>query len=281
MTMRRSLSRSLRRFLCAETLLFGLLLLGAVPVQSTFGQAPCTPPESMKTRFQDKPDAAAYTDLGVWFADQKQYDCAANAFATSMQMAPDQKDVAHVAFMFGVSLYFSGDAKDAITSLQEAEQLGYRDIKLHIILATILDSSHSTKDAEEEWRAALEFDPELSTALDALSTELLAEKDFQGTIALLAVPRLLGQRTPRQSLNLGAAYASTGQLEKAATVLRDGLNTTPDSVAIANQLGRILVELNRKDEAVTVLELAVAQHPEDPEAKANLAKVRDALGAGK
>jgi hypothetical protein len=43
----------------------------------------------------------------------------------------------------------------------------------------------------------------------------------------------------------------------------------------------VLVELNRKDEAVTVLELAVAQHPEDEEAKANLAKARDALGSGK
>jgi Flp pilus assembly protein TadD len=196
-------------------------------------------------------------------------------------MDPNQKDLAHVAFMLGVSLYFQGDAKEAIPALQEAEQLGYKDNKLHVILATALDGEHSTKEAEDEWRAALDVDPELSSALDALSNDLLLDRDFKGVIAALEVPRLLGQRTARQSLNLGAAYASTGQLEKAAAVLRDGLNTSPDSVAIANQLARVLVELNRKDEAVTVLELAVAQHPEDEEAKANLAKARDALGSGK
>jgi len=183
--------------------------------------------------------------------------------------------------MLGVSLYFQGDAKEAIPALQEAEQLGYKDNKLHIILATALDGEHSTKEAEDEWRAALDVDPELSTALDALSSDLLLEKDFKDAIAALEVPRLLGQRTARQSLNLGAAYASTGQLEKAAAALRDGLNTTPDSAAIANQLARVLVELNRKDEAVTVLQLAVTQHPDDAEAKANLAKARDSLGLGK
>lgn len=258
-----------------------LVWLLAAGVPHLVAQAACTPPDEMKARFNDKPDAAAYTDLGVWFADQKNYACATDAFATSLQMDPNQKDLPHVAFMLGVSLYFQNDAKDAIAALQQAEQLGYKDNKLHVILATALDGTHSTKEAEAEWRAALDVDPELSTALDALSIDLLQDQDFQGVTAALEVPRLLGQRTARQSLNLGAAYASTGQLEKAAAVLRDGLNTTPDSIAIANQLARVLVELNRKDEAVTVLELAAAQHPDDPEAKANLAKARDALRSGK
>jgi len=261
------------------TVILGGLLFASLPMLR--GQAACTPPDEMKARFKDKPDAAAYTDLGVWFADRQKYECATEAFATSLQMEPNQKDLAHVAFMLGVSLYFQGDAKEAIAALQQAEQLGYKDNKLHVVLATALDGEHSRKEAEDEWRESLDVDPELSTALDALSNDLLLDKDFKGVIAALEVPRLLGQRTARQSLNLGAAYASTGQMEKAAAVLRDGLNTTPDSAAIANQLARVLVELNRKDEAVTVLELAVAQHPEDAEAKANLAKARDALGAGK
>src|SRR4051794_25259404 len=62
----------------------------------------CVPPDSMKPRLQGKPGAAALTDLGVWFAEQKNYACAANAFASSLQTDPNQKDVAHTAFMFGV-----------------------------------------------------------------------------------------------------------------------------------------------------------------------------------
>jgi len=220
----------------------------------------------MRPRLQGKPDAAALSDLGVWFAEQKNYACAANAFATSLQTEPNQKDVANVAFMFGVSLYFSGDAKEAIPALQEAEKLGYNDIKIHLILAEALDASHAVSDAEAEWRAALEIDPEYSAALDSLSSDLIADSNFKGTIELLESPRLLGQRTAQQSLNLGLAYAGTAKLDEAARVLRDGLNTTPDSIPLANELADILTKLNRKEEAAAVLELARARHATDPEA---------------
>jgi len=283
---------------------------GALP-----GQAPCTPPDSMKATIKDNPNAAAYTDLGVWYADQKQYSCAADAFATSLQMDPNQKGAGHVAFMFGVSLYFSGNAKDGITALQEAEQVGYNSLELHIVLAGALQATHSTKEAEDEWRSAIAFDPESTTALDALSNDLIGDKDFAGTITLLDVSRLVGQRSPQQCLNLGAAYAATGKLDEAARVLRDGLNTTPDSIELADRLARVLVQLDRKDEAAVVLELSVEEHPEDarthealgvvlaqmkdmvrakehferaialgdnsPEANANLAKAIAALGSGK
>jgi Flp pilus assembly protein TadD len=256
------------------SLLAGLALLSTASLLSALGQSQCAPPESTKARLENKPDADAYKDLGVWFADQKQYTCAADAFATSMQLAPDQKDAPHVIFMLGASLYLSGDATEAVTALQQAEQLGFRDIKLHVVLASALDSLHSTSEAEKEWRAALEFDPELSSALDALSNDLLHDNDFAGTIALLEVPRLLGQRTPQQSLNLAAAYAGTGRIDEAARVLRDGLNTSPDSLPLANQLAKTLVQLNRKDEAIAVLELAIARHPDDPDLKTFLATVR-------
>ena len=276
--MRPSLSGSLPLTVRIAALLTVLLALGPGLAQA---QTPCAPPDQMKAQFADKPNAAAYNDLGVWFAGQKQYACAADAFATSLQMDPGQKDLPHIAFMFGVALYFSGNQKDSIGALQEAEQLGYRDIKLHIILATALDAAHEIKEAENEWREALKFDPELSTALDALSNELLADADFKGIIATLEQPRLLGQRTPQQSLNLAAAYAGVGSEEKAAGVLRDGLNTTPDSLALANKLAETLVQLKRPEEALTVLQLAVEQHPGDAQTATHLANVIAALGNGK
>jgi tetratricopeptide (TPR) repeat protein len=224
----------------------------------------CVPPESMKPRLQGKPNAQTLTDLGVWFAEQKNYACAANAFATSLQTEPNQKDVAHIAFMFGVSLYFSGDAKEGIAALQEAEKLGYNDIKLHLILAEALDAAHDTAGAETQWRAALEIDPEYSEALDNLSTDLIADGNFNGTIEVLEIPRLLSQRTAQQSLNLGLAYAKLNKLDEAVRVLRDGLNTTPDSLALANELADVLVRMNRREEAAVVLEVARARQASEP-----------------
>jgi Flp pilus assembly protein TadD len=223
----------------------------------------CTPPESMKAKLQDKPSAAVFNELGVWFAEKEQYACAANAFATSLQKDPEQPDAAHVVFMFGVSLYFSGDTKEAIAALQQAEQLGSNDLKIHTILATALDSTHETAGAASEWRAALAFDPESSTALDSLSNDLLLANDFQGTIEALETPRLLGQRTEQQSANLAAAYTKTGKPDEAARVLREGLNTSPDSLSLVHQLAEVLVQLGRLDETATALELALARHPDD------------------
>jgi Flp pilus assembly protein TadD len=246
-----------------------------------FSQAPCKPPESMKSQLQGKPTTDTLNELGGWFGEHKQFDCAANVFAASLQAEPDQKNAPHVAFMFAVSLDLAGDLKEAIPALQAAEQLGYRDIKLHVILAEALDATHATKDAEEEWRQALEFDPELSSALDALSDDLLLDNDYAGAIAALEVPRLVGQRTPQQSLNLATAYVATGRLDEAARVLRDGLNTSPDSLDMAKRLSSVLIQLHRADQAVALLELTVAKHPEDPEAKADLAKAQAMVGGVK
>jgi tetratricopeptide (TPR) repeat protein len=213
----------------------------------------------MKSRFAGKPDPAAFNDLGVWFAEQKNYACSAQAFATSLQMDPQQKEMPHLAFMFGASLYLSGDTSEAIAALREAEKFRYRDIKLHLLLAQALDSTRATADAEAEWRAALEIDPEYSDALDQLSNDLVATNDWVSVIALLDVPRLAPQRTAQQCQNLGQAYAQQGNLDKAVMVLRDGLNTYPDSLPIAQQLADALTRSGKKDEADAVLQLARAR----------------------
>lgn len=240
-------------------------LVGAVCWAALFGftlqglsqsSASCTPPDEMKAKLQGTPTVDAYNDLGVWFAKREKYNCAADAFGSSLQLDTNQPNVKKVIFMFGVSLYFTGETRDAIASLQQAEQLGYREIKIHVILASALDSIHSTIEAEKEWRATLDMDPEYTQALDALSDDLIGTGDYPGAINLLERPRLLGQRTPKQSMNLGLAYAKTDKLDEAVRVLRDGLNTNPGSLELANQLAGVLRQLGRNEEADTVVKLA-------------------------
>ena len=223
----------------------------------------CAPPDSIKATLDKNPSAQALTDLGVWFADQKQYACAAKAFANSLGQQPDQPDAGHVYFMFGSSLFLSGDAKRAVVVLQEAERHGFLEAKLHLMLAAASDQLSWTGKAEVEWRAELALDSESSEALDGLSNDLLLDKDYAGTIALLENPAIRAQRTPTQSLNLARAYTQTAKLDEAAKVLRDGLNTSPDSLSLANELADLLMELGRPQEAAAVLDLALVQHPGD------------------
>jgi len=235
----------------ALTAMAWMLLVGAGWAQSS-----CIPPDSMKAKLTGEPDASALNELGVWFGEQQKYDCAARAFASSLQMDSHQKDFAHVAFEFGASLYLSGDASEAISALQEAEKFGYNDIKLHLVLAQALDSTRAAHDAEVEWRAALEIDPEYSDALDSLSNDLIAGGNYKGAVELLDNPRVAPQRTVQQAMNLAEAYARLNRLKDGENVLQDAVNTYPDSMPLAQQLATILTNLGRKDEAEAVLAIA-------------------------
>ena len=226
----------------------------------------CVPPESMKSSLEEKPDVSALNDLGVYFGEQKDYTCAASTFASSLQMDPQQKGFAHVAFMFGASLYLSGSTKEAIVALQEAEKFGYNEIKLHLILAQALDATHATADAETEWRAALEIDPEYPDALDNLSSDLIGDGNYGAVIQLLDTPRVAPLRNEQQDANLALAYARAGKLDDSERVLRDSVNTYPDSAPLSEQLANVLTELGRKEEAAAVLLIAHDRQVKDTEA---------------
>jgi len=229
----------------------------------------CIPPDSMKEKLKNNPTADVYRDLGIWYGTQEQYVCASEAFATSLRMDPGQKQGGNIDFMYGESLYFSGDVKGAIAELSKAERSDFQNATLHLMLAAAYDQMQWTGSAESEWRAALALDKECSEALDGLSNDLIANNDYAATIELLENPIVIGQRTSVQSLNLGVAYDKMAKQEEAARVLRDGLSTSPGSLPLANKLSEILVELGRPQEASSVRTLALAQHPGDPDPSLN------------
>ncbi len=256
----------------------GLVLLLWLALSSLSGAESCMAPESMRSSLQGHPTAETFADLGIWFGEQKKYACAADAFAASLSIQPK---AANVAFMFGASLYLSGNAKDAITALQMSEELEPRNPKLHPVLAAAFDELHQTKNAEAEWQATLTIDPESSDALDALSRDLTLDGDYSETIALLENPIIRGQRTAVQSLNLGLAYARSAKREDSVKILRDGLNTSPDSVALANELADILGQIGRPEEASSVLSLALIVHPGDVDTEVHLLRTLVAVRSEK
>ena len=220
----------------------------------------------MKAKLAGTPSSATLNDLGVWFAEHNQYACAGDAFATSLQTDPKQVDFRHVIFMFGASLYYSGDMKEAAPALAEAERVGYRDAKLYTLLASALDAQKDTEKAEAEWKEALDFDPESTTILDALSDDMIARREYDEAVKLLEQRRLGALRSPQQIRNLSTALVQLGKAEEAAPILEDGLNTYPDSQEIAQQLSSVLTMLHRDEEAAMVRKLAEVQREAAPEA---------------
>jgi Flp pilus assembly protein TadD len=238
---------------CFASILFWL-------IAGSLAHSSCTAPASMKARLAGRPSAETYGDLGTWFADRKQFTCAALAFAAAVKLQPDSPSL---TYMWGLSLYSAGDVQEALDPLRQAGQLAAADARPHLVLGSALDQINQTAGAEAEWRAALAIDSGSTEALDRLSRDLVKDKEYAAVIALLEQPSHRNQLTPLQSVNLGMAYARTLQLNEASSVLHEGLKAAPDSLPLADELAVVLVLLDRLDEADTVLTAALAQHPGD------------------
>ena len=214
----------------------------------------------MRAEVEAKPSAETYANLGAWFGNQKQFGCAAEAFASAAKMQPESESY---QYMWGLSLYSASRAAEAEEPLRTAARLNPSDVRPHLALGAALDNLKQTAAAETEWRAALAIDPDSETALDALSQDLIDDKDYVGVMTLLGKPAETRVRSPLQSLNLGTAYASLVMLNDASKVLREGLNTSPDSLPLAVELALVLKLLSRDGEAYAVLDLALQHHPGD------------------
>lgn len=230
------------------------------PVLSSAAFPSCIAPPKMRADIQVRPSAEIYANLGAWFGNQKQFGCAAEAFATAARMQPDS---ASNQYMWGLSLFSAGHAAEAEGPLHAAARLNPSDVRPHLALGAALERLKQTAQAKTEWHAALAIDPDSETALDALSQDLIGDKDYAAVVTLLRMPAQTRVRSAMQSLNLGIAYAGMARLDDAAKVLREGLNTAPDSIPLADELALVLMLLSKVDEAYSVLDLALQRHSRD------------------
>jgi tetratricopeptide (TPR) repeat protein len=220
----------------------------------------CSASAALDWKVQAHPSAETYTERGTWFEDHHQFGCAAEDFQKAFQLNPDS---ARLAYLWGHSLYVSGNTADAIHSLQESVRLDPKVLKPHLLLGAALDQANRTMDAEIEWRAALALAPESAPALGALSRDLLAEKNYSAEIALLGPRSHAAPLTPELTLDLATAYGQTGKLDDADEILRSALRTHPTSLPLAETLAATLVLQARRQEATAVLETAIKNHPAD------------------
>src|SRR5580704_4994258 len=96
--------------------------------------APCTKPPSIAARLQSHPDPQAWIDLGNWFGEHSQIDCAQKAFRSGLRLAPDS---AQLNYLLGFSLYESHDFAPAIPPLQRSIKADPSVLKPHLLLASI------------------------------------------------------------------------------------------------------------------------------------------------
>jgi len=214
----------------------------------------CDGPPALRTKIQTHPDAATLTELGMWFGDHQQYDCAIEAFRSALKLDTES---ARLNYLLGLTLFSSGHAGDAAAPLQESVRLAPDNLRAHLILGATLAQLHKNDDAKAEWAEALKIDPHSSEAIDFLSRMQVAEGDYGAAIALLRDAKL----DEDLSLRLSYAYDKSGNLDKAEEVVKAGLRAKPASLPLAGTLETILVKKSMFQDAIRVAAKSAQLHP--------------------
>ena len=220
----------------------------------------CTPPPTLEAKLHAQPSADTYAEVGMWYGDHGQYDCAVRAYQSALERKPQS---AELLYLLGLNLLRKGDFRGAVEPLQQSIGIKPEVLKPHLLLATAFEELHQPLEARTEWMAAVKIDPHSDIALDGVSKNLLATKDYDAVIGLLG-PQPKGANL---ILDLAAAYKGGGLAEQAIEVLKKGLETNPTSRPITRALINELALQARYQEASKLSEKFVQQYPRDLEAK--------------
>ncbi len=219
----------------------------------------CTPPKALETKLAH-PDADVYAELGTWFGDHKQFDCAIDAFQNALKIEPGS---AKLYYLLGLTFYASGHPQEALKPLGQSIYLMPEVLKPHLLLAASLDQLRRHQEAISEWQAALRIDHLSPEALHGVSNSLMAVGDYSSAIEVLSD----APRTETLTLDLALAYGKANQLDKASEVLTKSLQKNPSSLPLTSAMVTVLVRQVHYQEAVHLAEKSARLHPGNVEAQ--------------
>ncbi|HEY6434182.1 MAG TPA: tetratricopeptide repeat protein [Acetobacteraceae bacterium] len=172
--------------------------------------------------------------------------------------------------LLGVICTERNEPEQALAWLIRAEREEAHSARLQYHIGNALLALERHADAEAHFRAAVALDPELVDAYNNLGTALRAQG--QEDAAEACYHRIVALRPdyPAAHYNLGLAQAKRGDLDAAVVSFRTALgcrvaDAPPERLAdVHDSLARVLIELERCDEALAICRARQALRPDDP-----------------
>jgi tetratricopeptide (TPR) repeat protein len=229
-------------------------VLAATPL--IFG---CTAPKALADKAQLHPDGDVYAEIGNWFGDHKQYDCAIESYQKGLKLEPGS---AKLYYLVGLTFYASGHPDQAAQPLAKSIYLMPDVLKPHLLLGASLDQLGRHKEAVSEWESALRIDKKSVEAFDGLSRSLIALDDPMSVIDVLK------EAPPSETLtvDLAMAYGKADMMDKAAEILKEALQKNP-SLPLTSALTTVYVRQVHYQDAVHLAEKSARLHPTNLEAQ--------------
>lgn len=137
------------RFICPRTTLVLVL-----PLTAVYARAQCHPPASLQPRLGSTPNVSTYSELGSWFMNRHQYDCASEAYRKAWNLEPGSS---RLSYLVGLSLVSAGHPEEAIPPLENAVKVAPNALKPRLLLASALEQAQRGAEAKLQWQAALKI----------------------------------------------------------------------------------------------------------------------------
>lgn len=220
----------------------------------------CSGPGPLQARINNQPSADAYLALGNWFNENRQIECAIEAFQSGLKLEPNS---ALLSYDLGLGLLSAGRAEEALAPLRHSVKLRPGDGNAHLGLAAALASLGRHNEALAEFQAALKINPASTKALDGLAKSLLATGDNDTVIKRLRS----APRNEALTIDLSTAYQNEGQTDQATQVFVEGLKAHPDSNLLTRALVTHYVHDSQFEAACKVSKDLVQRKPRDFDAQ--------------
>lgn len=206
----------------------------------------------MRTIALDPTSDQAYFQLGLILQNQNKLQ---EAEAMMLKALAYQPDNANVRNNLGVILLEQGRHDEAIRSFKDALDIYPEHINARYNLGMSLWASGNSKAAVAQYRQVLEMKPDWSMAANTLAWILATDRDegVRNGDAALKWARIAIQgkhrNNPEYLDTLAAAYAESGQFEKAVRMVQQALTlarASGDTVLSKTIEGRLLLYQSRR-----------------------------------
>lgn len=271
---------------------------------------PAAARETLEIAIRTAPrDGKAWSALGRALRTEGRLDDAIAAFATALEIRPNNIATMH---NMGVALRLSGKVEDALALLRHCAAANPGSAEIRYNLGHCFQDLARFDEAAEAYRAAIALRPEDRSAHDSLArlhwqtgniadylrsygdvlstrpddagllSDLANRLNLGGrsadTVTLLSPAVARGIETGELRHRLGQALWAQGDTEAALAQFAAARALAPEDAAIAREMARALIVLERPDEALATVDPLLAHDPYDQQAIAYRTLCRSLMG---
>ncbi|HET6266608.1 MAG TPA: sulfatase-like hydrolase/transferase [Acidobacteriota bacterium] len=182
--------------------------------------------EQLKTILKDDPSKAdAYQELALAEKEQKNYVEAVRAEQAAIALQPDRSEFHSV---LGIILVETGQFEQAKGEFARVLKIDPNNGVAWNNLGNALRETNQLDQAAEAYRKSIQLSPHYAYPLNGLATVLIRQNETQQAIPYLEKALQLDPQFVEVYLNLGIAFQTIGENEKAKTCYRAFLKLAPE-----------------------------------------------------